>query len=238
MFGAILSGLGALSGIGGSKQQSQSNSNSFSNSFGNSQSGSFIDPNQNPFLQQLYSGGANTLGGLGDTGAQAQGLINQFDLSGGFGTLGQLADPTAQIETQTAALQEGLGNLFSNEIMPSIQGNAIGAGGLGGGRQGVAEGTAAGEIASQFTQGVADITGRANQQALQAAGLMPSYAQDAFNFGMGNVGAAFAPLQQFASLLGGPTVLQSAQSSSGSSSRSKSSSSGSGSSFDMGFDFG
>ena len=118
-----------------------------------------------------------------------------------------LGDPSGQIAAQDASLQEGLGQLFRNEIAPSIQGNAIAAGGLGGGRQGVAEGQAAGDIASAYAQARGDIVARANQGALQANSMIPGFNQSI----AGSAGNAFSGgmdmLGMFGQLLGQPQTL-------------------------------
>lgn len=113
------------------------------------------------------------LGGLDKT-------LGRLDTLGNFGaqqnqsqpaltTLAGLMDSRGQIAAQSASLKSGLGELFSEEINPALKGNAIAAGGFGGGRQGVAQGQAAGELMDSYTQGLGDITAGANAQAAAAA---------------------------------------------------------------------
>ena len=179
-------------------------STNFSNSYGQT----FVDPNQQGYLDQLRGGAF----GVGDASAQ-QGVAlgaaqqNQPGLTNAMGTAAGLMDPSAQIEAQSAALQSGLGSLFRNEINPGIESEAIAAGGLGGGRQGVAQGVAAGQLGDAFTQGYGDIVGRANQQALGAAGMMPGLANANMQNALQPMMAGLDIQSQLANILGGPTIL-------------------------------
>ncbi len=177
---------------------------SFSKSGGTS--GTFVDPSQQPFQNFLRNAGTAQVGvGAGVVGAAAglgAGNINAAQTANRA-----LFDPGAQIKAQTDSLRFGLGKLFTDEINPAIENAAIASGGFGGGRQGVAQGVAAGQLGNAFTQGLGDITARANAQAQVAIGAAPGLAQ-------AGVGAAAAPSQfgfdqlgQFAQLLGAPTVL-------------------------------
>lgn len=85
-------------------------------------------------------------------------------------TLKGLMDPSAQVAAQSRSLKTGLSNLFAEELNPAIRGNAIAAGGFGGGRQGVAQGQAVGQIADSYREGLGDIVAGANAQAAGAAG--------------------------------------------------------------------
>ncbi len=180
-------------------QQSSSSSEQSSN----------IAPEQLPFLEDLWGGASNLVNGMSNS---VTGTVNPW-LQQGMGTLMQLGDPSGQIATQTDALSSGLGAMFQNEIMPSIQGAAIGAGGFGGGRQGVAEGVAAGKVADAFTQGVSDITGRANSQALMAMSQIPAFGQ---TYGAAAT-AALDPWSRLAQIIGNPQILNSSKSESESS---------------------
>ena len=125
-------------------------------------------------------------------------------------------NPNSPIAQQQASLQAGLGQMFREELMPSMQSNAIAAGGVGGGRQGVAEGVAAGQMAQAYTQGLGDITARANQQALGAAGMMPGRSQALAEATYGSLyggDKGMSILGQLAGIIGGPTVTQQSQSS-------------------------
>jgi hypothetical protein len=51
----------------------------------------------------------------------------------------------------------GVSDMLNNRVMPNIQGGAIAAGGLGGSRQGVAQGLAMGEAAKGLSTGLANL---------------------------------------------------------------------------------
>lgn len=171
---------------------------------------------QKPFLQDIYGAGQSLYQQqAGQAGPAAQGFVDQMmpGLNAGFASLGGLADPTAQIAAQEQSLATGLGNLWKNEINPAIGASGVGAGGFGGGRHGVAQGVAAGELGNAYTQGLGDITARANMQASQAAQSMPQYAAQTMNLGMSPFQAAFAPLQNYGALVGGPAMTSQSESS-------------------------
>ena len=172
------------------------------------QARSFIDPVQEQHLQGLWNRGS----GLAQQGraagaARRASRQNRGHIRQAQNTASAIADPTAQIEAQAGSLATGLGNLFQNQIMPGIQSDAIAAGGFGGGRQGVAEGVAAGQLGNAYAQGLGDITANANQQALQAAGMSPALGQANIANRVSPFTAGFEPLQRLAAILGSPTVL-------------------------------
>ena len=214
---------------------SQQQSSSFGNNLGigsaQNSSAQNVWGGQSPFLQQLYGDIFNVGNPMG-AAAAAQGgsdAVNPY-LMAGLEGLGGLMDPSSQIAAQEASLASGLGDLFNNELMPGIARNAVGAGQLGGGRQGVAEGQAVGEIANAYTQGLGDITARANQQALGAAGMMPGFAQGIMSNVMSPFQQPMNILQMMAQALGGPTVLGQSQGTSDSFSMGQTGSQSSGSS--------
>lgn len=207
--------------VGGkaSEQSSQSTQQSTTDS------NTFVDPGQAPFLQSMY-GQASGMVNPGATQAAAQGAsnFNAPHLQGGMQNLSGLMDTQGQIGAQTASLQSGLAQLFNEQMMPGIQSNSMMAGGFGGGRQGVAEGVGMGQIGQAFTQGLGDIVARANQTALGAGGMMPGMAQGLFANAIAPTTAGLDPLAQLAQIIGSPTLLsQSAQQSSGQSTSSGSS---------------
>lgn len=219
--------MGGISG-GASKQSSDSSSEGSSSSQTTTSQG--IYGPQGDQLESLYGAAGNLFGNIqGPQGAQGQQIGNE--LSGvGMGFLGQtqqLADSQGQIAAQEASLASGLGNLFRDQINPAISNNAIQAGGFGGSRQGVAQGQAAGQLGQAFTEGLGDITARANAQALGAQGQGTASLPGLFDMGMAGFNNQWSPLQQFAGLLGGPQVLTQSQGTSESSSESKGESSGS-----------
>jgi hypothetical protein len=204
-------GIGADKSKTTSSSQSQSSNwaDAFSQAFGwnTSQGQTFIDPQQQAARQGLFG---QVLASMnpGQARADATERLGAImpQLNQAMTTLGSF-DPASQIATQGAALQEGLGSLFQQEIMPGIQSDAIAAGGFGGGRQGVAEGVAAGQLGQSYTQGLADITAAANAQAMQAAQLQGILGQSIFDLGTAADTAGLDQLTSLAGILGPATVL-------------------------------
>ncbi len=217
--------------FGGNATLSESSSRS------SSMGQSFVDPGQAPFLdftRNLAQGLAQQqLGGMGNLFGLSQNLLGQGqDLLGGLGqttnALSNIASPAVQ-QAQIGQLGSDLGAFFNQQILPGISRGAIGTGGLGGGRQGVAQGVAAGELARAFTGGATDIMAQGQQQQLsgllgasqsQLGGL--SSLGSLFGLGQAPFAAQFSPLLNLASIIGGPTVLSRQQAQSQSRSRSES----------------
>ena len=170
-----------------------------------SQSQTFVDEAQKPFLQGLYKQGAGAAGM--DTGAAGVNRGVMGDLMSDFKGLSGLTDVKANVQSGKDALSAGLRDTFAKTIMPGIKSNALATGGFGGGRQGVAEGTAAGGIASAFTQGLADIRERAQTMALNATGQRSGLAAGMTSQAGAPANARMNQLMQYAGLLGGPTIL-------------------------------
>lgn len=163
-----------------------------------------------------YLGGGGKYGGkrpkpLPMPGAGAQdplGLLGGQLLTGGMGMagnlamLGQAGNPFAM--AQVGQLGSELGNIFQRNVLPGISSQFQLAGGLGGDRQALAIGEAAGRLGEQFRGGATDILGRSSELALGAnqAGLGSLGGL----FGLGNA-AMFGSLPGLSSLIGGPTVL-------------------------------
>ena len=137
--------LGGLFGGGGSNAGyglSNSTGSSMGVSGGSSASSSrsvqnpdFVQPDQLQYLQQLWGAGAGLMGAGQES---AQGLYDQAAAG-----LGNIMNPGSNPMLQTYA--EDLGRLLNEELMPTIRRDAAGAGMLGGGRQGIAEGQAVAE---------------------------------------------------------------------------------------------
>lgn len=241
-----------------------------------SDASTFVNQEQQPFLTSLWQqamgqanpeaaqaaaqGAANTvLPGLSQlfgqaTGAGQAGLqafkASQAPLSPS-GTLAALMNPQGQIDAQTNSLRAGLNQQWEQDLLPGLRGNAIQAGGFGGGRQGVAEGVAAGGMFDALTKGRGDIVANANNQALQAQDLwqtsQANRAQNGIAAGQlglqaGQIGqglssaitaamtlpsvAGLDPLARLAEILGSPNVLSKQVSSGSSSAKGKSASFG------------
>ena len=178
--------------MGASGNQSSQSSQSSQNTF--------IDKTQMGFLQDLWGDAQDATRSSRANRWSEQG--GDWLKQAGRGMLA-LGNPQQQIEQQTAALKQGLGTMFTNELNPAIQKDAVGQGGFGGGRQGVAEGVAMSGIADAFTQGSADITAQANQQAMQALSSLPGIASARQGLATGGL----QPYQMLSSILGSPTVL-------------------------------
>ncbi len=192
------------SGFSNVDASSFTNASSFGQTGGTS--ATFVDPNQVAFQAFLRNSGQAQVGvGAGAVAAAAR--TGGKNIGAAQTANRALFDPASQIKAQTKSLASGLGNLFTDEINPAIENAAIASGGFGGGRQGVAQGVAAGQLGNAFTSGLGDITARANAQAQVAIGAAPGLAE-------AGIGAAAAPgqfgfdqLGQFAQLVGAPTVL-------------------------------
>ena len=182
-------GFGGSQNVAGSEQGSTSEA----------QNRTFIDPNQSPFLQNLFQQGSNLAGQQGQQGSE----FGNFQ-SAAMGALLGMFQPSGQanpfLNQQIQQGQQMINENLQQNILPSVGSAAAGAGQLGGGRQGVAQGIAlrdANRQSSDFAQNLIgqDFQGQ-QQRALQALG-------QAGNIG----GLAFQPLQNLRSILGGSTVL-------------------------------
>lgn len=129
------------------------------------------------------------------------------------------------LQQQIDLLGEDLGRFFSEDLNPAITSQAIGGGQLGGGRQGVAQGRALSEIANQFTRGATAL--RAGDIAARdaAAGTLAQNTVQGASVGLAGLsplagvaqmgfGAEISPYERLAAILGGPTTLTTAGSSS------------------------
>ena len=173
---------------------------------------SYVDPSQQPYLNWIRNQGlwqaSRSMGQQGTLQGISQGLMGQgtqfLNNLQGIGSPEMQAAQIGQLGTQ-------LGDFFSEQINPAIRGNAQQAMQLGGSRQGIAQGLAAGKLGQAFSSGATDIMANAQQQRLQASmgglsqlpGLM-GVAGDPYT-------AQYNPLMQFAAILGGPTVLNESQ---------------------------
>lgn len=224
------------SGYGYSGSTSTNNSVSSQDSFSSGQSTSRQNIAFEQMFQQLYggaSGAANrataNAGQLSDTAKQLFTGGSQFlqGLGGDAGTQyleDRLDADNPVLNQQIDLLREDTGRLFSEQLNPAITSRAVAGGTLGGGRQGVAQGLAAGEAGRVFTQGAtalraADIAARDNnartiaQNSLTSAstglGALPGLLDLAERGNNQELGI----YSQLSSILGGPTTLTNSQSS-------------------------
>lgn len=235
-------------GFGGSSNKSSSQSSSLdfgvntsfsdslSQALSRSQSGGQSTSQQSIFgadiLQRLY-GDAVSAAGQVDTGLfQGQtaqlynagtSILDRLGVGAGEDYLQSRLTDTSARDAQLGALKSGLGELFRDEINPAITSRAVAGGTLGGGRQGVAQGVAAGKLGQAYQQGAASIfaSDQAQRDAAagtliggrnQAAGVGASLIPSLLGTAQAGLGAPLSPYAALSSILGGPTVLTSAQS--------------------------
>lgn len=191
--------------IGETQQSSSSTSNSrgFSRAV---QRPDIVSRDQAPFLRDLYQ--------RGQTNVDAQAPQANQAFEGAIGTLSDLASPG--ISPYLGAYQNQVQQNLVRNLLPSIQSEAINAGQLGGGRQGVAQGLAVSDANQQISDMAAQLYNADQDRRLNAVNALP-----------GALGIPWLGLQNYAGLLGGPTVLgQGGFSESRNTSSSRSSSSG------------
>jgi hypothetical protein len=166
--------------------------------------------------QSLFSGGTDFLSSLkGDAGSDYMG--------------NRLSGSDNILQQQISGLGSDLGKFYNEQLLPGIASESIGNGMLGGGRDQIAQGTAAGEVARQFGQGVTALRS-ANQGQLDtlatnysagrtaAAGVGLGNLSNVLGLSEANLKSDMLPSQLMAQILGGPTTLtDSLQVSSGSS---------------------
>ena len=203
---------------------------------------SFVDRNQQPFLQDLREQGqalANqqaaplaeqAFGLQGSLGAQGNQLgqslagqaSGQNPFVGGLQQLGNAQNPF--LDQQIAGLGGDLQRFLGQSLGQIGQGFAS-ANQFGGSRQGLAEGSAITGAINEFGQQSANLRGddlTRQAQALQAGGQLQqgaalgglSQLQGRFNLGTSAFGAQFQPLLAQQQLVGDPTVLNRSTSSS------------------------
>lgn len=158
---------------------------------------------------QLFSGGMKFLD-------QLQGNPATDALEAG------LSDTSAR-DTQLALLKTQLGDFFGEELMPGVTDVGVATGNLGGGRDQVMRAQAAKAVGGQFATGASNIitadAATKNATALELAKLKQGGAATGLSalqslLGLQTEGelAQLAPAQILASIMGGPTVLGSSQS--------------------------
>lgn len=213
-------------GIGGSKSSSQSTSTQ--------------DVFAADLFKSLFSGASNIAGGI-DTagltetanqlfgsGAEFLGDLQEIsageDVSGEFLT-GLISGEGGLVDENIAALSEDLSQFFSEELLPGITSEAVGGGQLGGGRQGVAQGKAVEAVGREFRRGSLEIRNADLRQRQEAARTLSAQrlsasqagltgAQQQFDLANAATLTPFSPFLTLAQILGDPTTLTQAQSSS------------------------
>lgn len=217
--------------FGTNKSSSQSSSygynSSFSDSLSQAQSQQRIAFED--IFRELYTGAAGAAGKAAgmvplfqgqaaDLYSSGVGFLDKLGVGAGEDYLSSRLTDTSARDAQLGALKTGLGELFRDEINPAITSRAVAGGTLGGGRQGVAQGVAAGKLGQAYQQGAASIfaTDQAQRDAAAsalisgrntAAGIGLSSLPGLFNVAEGGLNAAQSPYATLAGILGGPTVL-------------------------------
>ncbi len=228
-------------GFGATRSSTDSSSESFDRSSAGSTSGGFgVSSSEDrvafeDIFARMFGGAEGAAGGLDPS--MLTDAANQL-FSGGMGVMDSLGGDAGSaylgdrlsgdnevLQQQIDLLGEDIGSFFNDQLMPGITSEAVGGGSLGGGRMGVAQGMAMQEVGDQFTRGATalragdigardaaagTLAGQAGQNALTSLQGIPALAGIA---DMG-FGAGMAPYERLAAIMGGPTTLTSAGSSS------------------------
>jgi hypothetical protein len=206
---------------GSSSGKSESAGYGYSSSLANS-----VNAAQNTSSQNVWGAQAPALGNLyqqaqdkagqgvdaGSAGAMATGIGALSKLAGGTTPLDQFATPNSALaQQQLGAAATQIGNQFNRVVLPGLTSSAGVAGALGGSRDMLARGLAASDAQQQIADaGTSIYSNMWNSAASAAAGktdAMLSAGQALPGAALQNFGLSWAPLQQLAGILGGPTVL-------------------------------
>ncbi len=197
--------LSSLSALGGGLSSSGSSSESF------------VAPFQQGFLKNLFRQGQNT---LNDTLPLAQQLASQLPeqlINPAFDAFQQLAGGQGNpfLEQQVQNQNDSFGRFFNEQLLPGINRNSVATGGLGGSRNQLAQGQAAGEVARAAGDAETQLRFQGFQQ--QQAGQLGAIGQanNLVNLGLSPSTAPFAPLQAQQGVLGPPIILSESKSSGG-----------------------
>lgn len=177
---------------------------------------------QSEALQNMFSGATNLLnkqaGQIPGQAAAIGGQVNPAAMTG-LRQMQQFANPNSALaRQQLAGATADITQNFERSILPTLRTGAGVVGGMGGSREALARGVAAGDASRAISQAGTDIYSHQYDLAQNAAGMLPGMAQDVFNLGMAPSAAAWAPYASAASIYGSPTSLTTskAQSKSGS----------------------
>lgn len=200
-----------MGGASGGQEQSTSHTNpndayTQSQSQGAQGSSSFADAssvwgNQAGYLGDMYGMGANIANNFGGYEQQAQGV---YDMA--MNGMQQMMNPG--VNPQLEAYQRQVQQNLTDNLLPNIQGTAGMAGQQGGSRQGVAQGLALSRGNQQITDMSANLYNQDMNRMMQSMQMAPGLA----NFGMS---IPWYGANQYAGLLGSPTVLSGASGSEG-----------------------
>jgi hypothetical protein len=201
----------------GSKKGTKSSSSGYQQQTAENYGSDIWGP-QAGFLGDLYAraqqqsfqpnAGMGTLGNVAGMFGQAGSALGQSQAA-----LNRLANPT-EADPMQAVYARNLGQMFNEQIMPGLKGDAMVGGGLGGSRAGIAQGLAGARVGQQLQDFSAQLYGDQQNRALQAGQALQGVGQ-----GYGQLGAGYQDLatqqsqmpwqalQQYAGLLG-PAVMQ------------------------------
>jgi hypothetical protein len=183
----------------------------------------------------LYGGATGAAGraaiaapGLSDqAGMLFSGGLDFLDRLGGGAGAGYLEDrlrgDSGILEAQIGQLEQDMGRLFSEQLNPAITSQHVAGGTLGGGRQGVAQAGAAGQVAREFGRGVTELRAMDQAQrdqiardagAMTQAGAGAGLAALPGLYGLAEAGnlAELSPYMSLAQIMGGPTTLTTSES--------------------------
>jgi len=217
--GSTSSSISGGTSVSGSQDQSSSRSGQqvafedvFARLFGNAEgvAGNLDTSLLTTAANQLFAGGTDFLSGIGGDAGSA---FMRERLAGGDSLLNGQLD----------LLQADIGELFREELLPGIQREAVGAGQLGGGRQGVAEAGALEAASEAFTRGAVDLRTREQAQRDTIAGDLAQNSIQGATAGLagipglldvaaGGITAQTAPLEFLAAILGDQSILTQASS--------------------------
>jgi len=191
---------------------------------------------QSPYLKQLY-GQAQKLfgqqsGQVGDAAeresAQAGRLMDKSasalsDLAKTGGMQAGFANPNNELaQQQLASMSEAIGQNFQRSVIPGIKTAAGLSGGMGGSREALMKGQAAGDASRSIADAAQSLYGQqygiaaqsaagADSTRMAAAGALPGVGAASYEMAMSPYSAAWSPIASLAQSIGGPQVLQSSQ---------------------------
>ena len=167
-------------------------------------------------LRHWFPSYARSLLRLFDAGT---GFLDQIGGGAGIDFLTEQLEGNEELANeQIDLLQSDIGRFFEEELIPETVDNAVGAGQLGGGRQGVAEGRAIDTAGREFTRGALDIRSASRDRSTQIARDLAALNQSGGAAGVSaipglldaagaGIDSEFSVFDRLAGILGGPTVL-------------------------------
>lgn len=164
-------------------------------------------------LQQMYGGATNLMNQQsGQMFGTASAAANAALPYSGMQQLAQYANPnTGLAQKQLSQYSEQVGQEFARNILPQLRTGAGIGGNMGGSREALAKGVAAGDASRAIAQGGTDLYAQQYGIGAQAAAQLPGAAMGYYNMRMQPYQAAWAPYTAAAGVFGGPTTLSAQQ---------------------------